>query len=62
MALAIDTHDREVTACIIATDAAVSGEMVRNMMLGWVERRFDARNAPQLVQWLATDGSAYTAG
>ncbi len=37
------------------------GQMVRNMMLECVERRFDAVRAPQPVQWLADNGSAYTA-
>jgi transposase InsO family protein len=32
------------------------------MMLDCVERRFDALRAPQPVQWLADNGSAYTAG
>jgi hypothetical protein len=40
----------------------ISGEMIRDMMLDCVERRFDALRAPQPVQWLADNGSAYTAG
>ena len=32
------------------------------MMLDCVERRFGAPRAPQPVQWLADNGSAYTAG
>ncbi len=32
------------------------------MMLDCVERRFDTLRAPQPVQWLADNGSAYTAG
>jgi hypothetical protein len=36
--------------------------MIRDMMLDCVERRFDALRAPQSVQWLADNGSAYTAG
>jgi len=35
--------------------------MIRDMMLDCVERRFDALRAPQPIQWLADNGSAYTA-
>lgn len=61
-AFAIDTHDREVMAWVATVSAGISGEMVRDMMLECVERRFDALRAPQPVQWLADNGSAYTAG
>ena len=33
--------------------AGISGEMVRDMMLDCVERRFDAVHALAPVQWLA---------
>ncbi len=59
---AIDTHDREVMAWVATIGAGISGEMVRDMMLECVERRFDAVRAPEPVQWLADNGSAYTAG
>ena len=36
--------------------------MIRDMMLDCVEQRFDALSAPKPVQWLADNGSAYTAG
>ena len=62
VAFAIDTHDREVMAWVATARAGISGEMVRDMMLGCVERRFGALRAPQPVQWLADNGSAYTAG
>ena len=61
-ALAIDTHDREVMAWVATIGAGIGGEMVRDMMLECVERRFDAVRAPAPVQWLADNGSAYTAG
>jgi putative transposase len=61
VAFAIDTHDREVMAWVAAAGAGIGGEMVRGMMLECVERRFDAVRAPQPVQWLADNGSAYTA-
>ena len=61
VAFAIDTHDREVMAWVATIGAGISGEMVRDMMPECVERRFDAVRAPQPVQWLADNGSAYTA-
>ncbi len=61
VAFAIDTHDREVMAWVSTVGAGISGEMVRDMMLVCVERRFDAVRAPEPVQWLADNGSAYTA-
>jgi putative transposase len=61
VAFAIDTHDREVMAWVSTVGAGISGEMVRDMMLECVERRFDAVRAPEPVQWLADNGSAYTA-
>ena len=62
VAFAIDTHDREVMAWVATAGAGIGGEMVRDMVLECVERRFDAVRAPQPVQWLADNGSAYTAG
>ena len=62
VAFAIDTHDREVMAWVATAGAGISGEVVRDMMLECVERRFDAVRAPEPVQWLADNGSAYTAG
>ena len=69
VAFAIDTHDREVMAWQAAT-TGISGEMIRNLMLACVEQRFGTYRAPQVepqrgstdpVQWLADNGSAYTA-
>jgi transposase InsO family protein len=62
VAFAIDTHDREVMAWVTTVGAGISGEMVRDMMLECVERRFDTVRALEPVQWLADNGSAYTAG
>jgi putative transposase len=39
----------------------IFGEMIRDMMLDCVGRRFDAIRAPQPAQWLADNGSTYTA-
>ncbi|PZW36870.1 integrase-like protein [Humitalea rosea] len=48
-------------AWVGTSGGGISGEMIRDMMLDCVERRFDALRAPQPVQWLADNGSAYTA-
>lgn len=57
---AIDTCDREIIAWQAST-GGISGEMVRDLMLACVERRFATLRAPQPVQWLTDNGSAYTA-
>lgn len=61
VAFAIDTHDREVMAWVAAVGRGISGEMIRDMMLACVERRFGDVRAPRPVQWLADNGSPYTA-
>ena len=61
IAFAIDTHDREIMAWIATSGGGISGEMIRDLMLDCVERRFDALQAPHQVQWLADNGSPYTA-
>lgn len=60
VAFAIDTHDREVMAWVAST-GGISGRMVRDLMVACVEARFTSLRAPQPVQWLADNGSAYTA-
>ncbi len=54
-------NDREIIAWVATSGGGISDEMIRDMMLDCVERRFDAIRAPQPVQWLADNGSAYTA-
>ena len=60
VAFAINTHDREIIAWQAAT-TGISGEMIRDLMLPCVEQRFGTCRAPHPVQWLADNGSAYTA-
>jgi putative transposase len=60
LVFAIDTCDREIIAWQAST-GGVSGEMVRDLMLTCVERRFNALRAPHPVQWLTDNGSAYAA-
>lgn len=52
IAFAIDTHDREIMAWVATSGRGISGEMIRDLMLDCVERRFDALRAPHPVQWL----------
>ena len=49
-------------AWVDTSGGGISGEMIRDMMLDCVEQRFEAIRAPKPVQWLADNGSAYTAG
>jgi transposase InsO family protein len=60
VAFALDCHDREVLGWT-ATTAGISGEMIRDLMVGCVESRFAAPRAPHPVQWLADNGSVYAA-
>ena len=45
----------------LATSAGISGEMVRDLMVAWVERRFGISKAAHPVEWLSDNGSAYIA-
>jgi putative transposase len=60
LVFAIDTCDREIIAWQAGT-GGISGEMVRDLMLACVERRFNSLRAPHPIQWLADNGSAYAA-
>src|SRR5215469_15554487 len=60
VAFALDTCDREVMAWC-ASGSGISGEMVRDLMLESVERRFGTTHTPQPIQWLSDNGSAYRA-
>ena len=57
---AIDACDREIIAWS-ATTSGVSGEMVRDLMIACVERRFGSTRTPHSVEWLSDNGSAYIA-
>jgi putative transposase len=61
VAFALDCHDREVIGWT-ATTAGISGEMIRDLMIGCVESRFGTFTAPHQVQWLSDNGSVYAAG
>lgn len=60
-AFLIDACDREVIAWRAVANAGISGSDVQNMMLEGVEVRFGTCHAPQPVEVLSDNGSAYTA-
>jgi putative transposase len=60
IAFALDCHDREVIGWT-ATIAGISGEMIRDMMVHCVEKRFGTLPAPHRVQWLSDNGSIFLA-
>lgn len=57
----IDACDREIIAWSAVANGGVSGEMVRDLMVAAVERRFGALKTPHRVEWLSDNGSAYIA-
>lgn len=57
----IDACDREIIAWSAVAHAGVSGEMVRDLMVEAVERRFGRAKTPHPVEWLSDNGSAYIA-
>jgi len=61
VAFAMDTCDREVITWAAST-TGFSGEMIRDMMLLAVERRFGSYRVPHRLEWLSDNGSCYTAG
>ena len=60
-AFIIDAHDREIIAWKAVAGAGISGSDVRDMLLEAVEQRFGDLRAPHRVEFLANNGSPYTA-
>ena len=62
VAFSLDCHDREAMR-FVATTGAITGEMVRDLMLETVSYRFgaDARGVAAPLEWLTDNGPAYTA-
>ncbi|WP_284767276.1 IS3 family transposase, partial [Agrobacterium sp. CFBP2214] len=61
LAFIIDAFDREIIAWTALANAGISGSDVRDMMLEAVEKRFHATRAPNAIEHLSDNGSAYTA-
>ncbi len=60
VAFALDTCDREVIAWCAGT-GGISGEMIRDLMVESVERRFGLGGLPHPIQWLSDNASCYRA-
>lgn len=61
LAFIIDSFDREIIAWTAVCGAGISGSDVRDMMLEAIEKRFAGLRAPQPIEHLSDNGSAYTA-
>lgn len=61
MVFVIDACDREIIAWSAVANAGISGEMVCDLMIAAVERRFQTLKVPHRLEWLSDNGSAYTA-
>jgi len=57
----LDACDREIITWSAVAQAGISGEMVRDLMVTALERRFGTTKVPQPVEWLSDNGSAYIA-
>ncbi len=57
----IDACDREIIAWSAITHGGVSGEMVRDLMVEAVERRFGQARTTHPIEWLSNNCSAYIA-
>jgi transposase InsO family protein len=61
VAFSMDTCDREAMR-YVATNAAITGEMIRDLMAETLEYRFGSvGRLPHSVQWLSDNGPPYTA-
>ena len=61
VAFALDCCDREIISHV-ATTGGITSEMVRDLMIESVERRFGSiLRLPHAVEWLSDNGSCYTA-
>ena len=58
----LDAHDREIISWRAVANIGISGSDVRDRLLEAVERRFASHQAPESVEGLSDNGSAYPAG
>jgi hypothetical protein len=54
----LDACDREIIAWSAVANAGITGELVRDLMVTAVERRFGTTKVPHAVEWLSDNGSA----
>lgn len=57
----IDACDREIIGWLAVANAGISSEMVCDLMITSVERRFGSTRTSHRVEWLSDNGSAYIA-
>jgi len=57
----IDACDREIIAWSAVANVGICGEMVCDLMIAAVERRFKTLKVPHRLEWLSDNGSAYIA-
>lgn len=57
----LEACDREIIAWSAVAQAGISGEMVRDLIVTAVERRFGTAMAPHAVEWLSDNVGAYIA-
>ena len=57
----IDACDREIIGWLAVANAGISAEMVCDLMITSVERRFGSTRTSHRVEWLSDNGSAYIA-
>lgn len=60
-AFVIDAHDREILAWCVVVNAGITGSDIRDILLEAVERRFGTCRAPEAIEFLTDNGSAYIA-
>ena len=62
VAFSLDCCDREAIG-FVATSGAITGEMIRDLMVESVEARFgeNTKTLPHRIQWLSDNGPPYTA-
>ncbi len=60
LAFILDAFEREIIAWTALANAGICGSELRDMMLEAVEKRFAATRAPQSIEHLSDNGSAYT--
>ena len=60
VAFALDCRDREIIGHVAST-RGITGQMIRDLMLECVEKRFGSARTPHRIEWLSDNGSCYTA-
>ena len=61
MAFLLDAHDRELIVWQAVANAGIGGSDVHDMLLEAVNIRFGSYHAPEVIEILSDNGSAYIA-